>query len=468
MSDDNSESRELLIMSNPTDDYHMNLYVIVVVSIVLLIIFRAFFTFAETAVISLNDNKIKKMAEDNHKGAIRVVKLTSSPNNFFATFDFCATLCSLFIAGISAKSYTDILAININFYGISYIIRQIIALLIIIAVVGSIYIIFGDLIPKRIAVQTSEKIAFAVSAPLLFIYNLFKPVIFIMSSITSLFVKIMGFDPNGSEKKGTEEEIMMMVDAGEEKGFIEETAKDMIAGIFDFDDLTAGEVMTHRRDVVAVSDNSELNEAVNLAIKGGYSRIPVFHNDIDNIVGIIYVKDLLKYVCTNVPDVKVLDIMREPLFVPRTRKCSELFSEMTESKTQIVIVIDEYGGTEGILTMEDLVECIVGNIQDEYDNEDEYIKNLGDNKFLVDGSVSIDDIEENIGITIKDNNFETIAGLILEKIGHIPQNNEKPSVIIDNTIFTVDKIEDRRISKILIEKQINTDSIDESNKSSKL
>lgn len=457
MSDDSGGSIGLSLLANSYSDKEFNeeyiqLHIIVVVSIVLLIAFRAFFTFAETAIISLNDNKVKKMAEDNHKGAVRVMKLTSSPNKFFAAIELGVTLCSLFIAGISSKSYIDILAIAINFGNMPYFAKQIISLLIIITVIGFIYIVFGSLIPKRIAVQVSEKTAFRVSAPLLIIYNIFKPIIFVMSAVTGLFVRIFGFDPNGSEKKGTEEEIMMMVDAGEEKGFIEETAKDMIAGIFDFDDLTAGEVMTHRRDVVAVSDSSELNEAVNLAIKGGYSRIPVFHSDIDNIVGIIYVKDLLKYVCTNVPDIRVLDIMREPYFVPRSKKCSELFSEMTESKTQIVIVIDEYGGTEGILTMEDLVECIVGNIQDEYDNEDEFIKNLGDNKFLVDGSASIDDIEENIGITIGDNDFETIAGLILEKIGHIPEKDEKPSVIIDNAVFTIDKMEDRRIAKVLIEK----------------
>lgn len=443
------------IYTSPDTTDYGQIHIIVVISLIAFILFRAFLTLAETSITALNDAKVKKMADDGHKGAIRVVKLISSPNRFLATTELSVTLCSLFTAAVAAKSYTNLLTSIIQFPNMPYIIKQIIALLIIILAISFIYIVFGNLVPKRIAIQSSEKLAFSLSVPLLFIYNIFKPIIFIMSAITGIIVKLFGFDPNGKEEKVTEEEIMMMVDAGEEKGFIEESAKDMIAGIFDFDDITVAEVMTHRQDITSVSDSSQLNEAVELAVDTGYSRIPVFHDDIDNIIGIIYVKDLLKYVCTNIPkEIKVSDLMREPYFVPRSKKCSELFSEMTASKTQIAIVIDEYGGTEGLLTMEDLVECIVGNIQDEYDNEDEYIKRLEDNKFLVDGSVSIDDIEETIGITINNEECETIAGWIMEKLGHIPENNERPCLTVENTKFTVDKMDNRRISKILIEKQV--------------
>ena len=179
----------------------------------------------------------------------------------------------------------------------------------------------------------------------------------------------------------------MMVDVGEQKGVIQNSAKDMIANIFEFDDTTVTEIMTHRTDMTAVEDTSSISEAVNLSIENGYSRIPVYHEDLDDIVGIVYVKDLLKYVCSQMPEeTKLTDVMRGASFIPETKRCSELFAEMTASKTQMAIIVDEYGGTEGLVTMEDLVEAIVGNIQDEYDNEEEEIHKVNDNTFTVDGT----------------------------------------------------------------------------------
>ncbi len=264
---------------------------------------------------------------------------------------------------------------------------------------------------------------------------------------------MFGLDPNLPEQPVTEEEILMMVDAGEEKGVIGESAKDMISNIFDFNDITASEVMTHRTEVEAIEDTSSIQDVVNLSIQMGFSRIPVFHEDLDNILGIIYVKDLLKYVGSSLgEETKITDLMRPAYFVPETIRCSQLFKEMTEYRTQIAIIVDEYGGTEGIITLEDLLESIVGNIQDEYDHEEEEIHKVSDNKFTVDGVTSIDEVSELVGFDLPEGDYDTIAGLVVETLGRIPKPNEHPSIQIRNLTLTVQEVEERRISKILVEK----------------
>lgn len=266
----------------------------------------------------------------------------------------------------------------------------------------------------------------------------------------NIFTKIFGGDHSV-----TEQEILRMVDEGEESGAIKNEAKSMIENIFSFDDTSAGEIMTHRTEMTAVEDTDSLQCAVNKVINSGYSRIPVFHKDIDNIVGALYAKDLLKYVCKTVPDnFKLTDITRDVMFVPKSKNCSELFAEMISTKKQLAIVVDDYGGTEGLITMEDLIEAIVGNIQDEYDNEEEDIKKLSDKAFTADGSMPIEEVEEIIGETLSNESDEdTLAGYILDKLGHIPKRGEKPVITVGNITFTVTSVEDRRIARVLIVKK---------------
>ena len=250
-----------------------------------------------------------------------------------------------------------------------------------------------------------------------------------------------------------EEEILSLVEEGQEKGLIEDDTKSIIENVFDFDDTVAYEIMTHRRDMVAIEDTETLENAVNIAVESGYSRIPVYHDDIDSIIGVLYVKDLLKYVTNEVPkNFRISDIIRKVLFVPRTKDCRSLFSQMNKEKTQIAIIVDEYGGTEGLITLEDLIEDILGNIQDEYDHEEEEIKQISDKKFHVDGSTSIEDVEQLIGEDIYDDDSDTIAGFMLTMLGNVPDVDEHPEVSHKGFKFTVLKVEDRRIEDILIEK----------------
>lgn len=255
-------------------------------------------------------------------------------------------------------------------------------------------------------------------------------------------------------KEVTEEEILDLIDAGEESGSVEEHEKNRIENIFDFSDRTVGEVMTHRIDITALEDTASLDETVRLAIETGYSRIPVYHDDIDSIIGVLYVKDLLKFVIGASKDKFSLgSIVRKVPFVPKSKSCEALFALMRDEKVQMAVVVDEYGGTEGVITLEDLVEEILGNIQDEFDDEDENIRKLSVNSFSVDGMTSVEEVEELTGEELHaPEDCETIAAFILERLGRIPQAGEKPALKAGNLILTVSSIEDRRIAQVLIMK----------------
>ena len=313
--------------------------------------------------------------------------------------------------------------------------------------------VLGELVPKRIAMQKYEKISFKVAGILSFVMAIFKPFIKILSVTTNIIVRILGLDPNANEENVTEEEILMLVDAGEEKGVIEESQKEMINNIFEFDDLLASDVMTHRTDIIAVEINDDFSEVISKAMKAGYSRIPVYEEDLDNIKGIIYIKDLLGYVGKSIPkSLTISDIMRTPNFFPETKRCGDLFNEMTEKHLQMVFVCDEYGGISGIVTIEDLLESIVGNMQDEYDNEEEEIEQINDTTYHLDGTSDIEEVEEILGIKFPEGDYDTVGGFIMSELGRIPSEDESPIIEYGGYSFRVDEVDERRIEQITAEK----------------
>ncbi len=419
-----------------------------------LILVNAFFAMSEIAIISLNDAKIEKMADEGHKKAKLVLKLTSNSTRFLSTIQIGVTLAGFLSSASAATSFAEMLTGAITkLTGVSENIISPISVVVITLIISYFSLVFGELAPKRIGMQVPEKVAFAVVKPLLVISKITTPFVKFLSLSTNAVVRILGFDPNADEEVVTEEEIRMMVDVGGEKGVIEDTQKEMINNIFEFDDLDAGDIMTHRTDVIAADINTvTLDEFMGLAIEYGRSRIPLYDEDIDNIVGIVYVKDLLKYVGKEVKAKGTLkNIMREPYFIPETKACGELFKEMSSRKIQMAVVVDEYGGTAGILTLEDIVEAIMGNIQDEYDQEDEEISKIDDNTFTVDGTIDIEEIDELIGKELPEGDYETLAGFIMDELQCIPKDGEMNEVIFENVKFTVLKVDDKRIEKIKVE-----------------
>lgn len=426
-----------------------------IVLLIVLILINAFFAASEIAIITLNDNKVRKMAEDGDKRAKRVLKLTKDSSRFLATIQVGVTLAGFLTSAAASQTFAGKLADAFAFLPIPYDVLFGISTVLVTLFLSYFSLVFGELVPKKIAMQRAEALSFKFAGILNGISSFFHPFISFLTVSTNLVLKLMGYDPHQNEQTVTEEEILMMVDQGEEKGVIGESAKDMISNIFDFSDATVDEAMTHRTDVTAVEDTATIQDVVNLSLEEGFSRIPVYHEDLDNIVGILYVKDLLKYVGKQTDDhIPLTSLMRSVYFVPETKQCSQLLAEMIERKLQIAIIVDEYGGTEGLITMEDLLESIVGNIQDEYDHEEEDIYQVGENKFTVDGTTPIDEISDLVGVELPEGEYDTVAGLIVENLGHIPKPEEHPSIDIDCLTLTVLAVEDRRIAKVLIEKHV--------------
>ena len=419
--------------------------------LIILILLNAFFSLSEIAIITLNDKKIKKMADDGHTKAIKVLNLIKNYGDFLATIQVGVTLSGFLTSASASKSFSEPISRSLSFLNIPYEILDGISTFIVTIILSYFSLVLGELVPKKIAMQYSETVSFKVVNILIFTSKLFKPFIKLLSSSTNIIIKIFGISPEANEKTVTEEEILMLVDAGEEKGIIEQKAKDMIENIFDFDNIVAEEIMTHRTDIVAAENNMSIKEVLQISIKTGKSRIPIFKEDLDNIIGILYVKDILKFVAKeNLKNISIKDIIRPVMFIPNSKRCDEIFNDFTSNKIQIAIVVDEYGGTEGLITMEDLVESILGNIQDEYDHENEEIHRINDNTFTVDGTTPIYEIEETFKIKIPKGNYDTIAGFITSKLGKIPKKNSNEYVSIENTKFIAYDVTDRKISKVRV------------------
>lgn len=419
-----------------------------------LILINAFFASGEIAIISLNDSKLKRQAEAGDKKARILCNLTNEPSKFLATIQVGVTLAGLFASAFAADSFSEPFASLFAFTGLSVGFRNTISLFIITIILSVFTLVFGELVPKRIAMRYYDKVSYFAAVPLGFIYTFLRPFVWFLAMSTNGFLRLFGIKPGDEPEEITEEEIRLLVDVGNEKGFIEESQKDMINNIFEFDDLDASDVMTHRTELTAVKKDSPISEIIKLSIEEGYSRIPVFEDDLDNIIGVIYVKDLLILVGKESPkDDPISKYMRPILFVPETGRCGDLLKEFIAKKIHIAVVIDEYGGTAGLVTMEDLLEAIVGNIQDEYDNEEEEISRLDDKTFTIDGSTDLDEISDQLEIEIdSDGDFDTLGGLIINELGRIPGIDEKPTIILDNISFTVIEMDDKRISKVRVEK----------------
>ncbi|MBR5321410.1 MAG: HlyC/CorC family transporter [Clostridia bacterium] len=430
--------------------------IIKIVTLFALIFVNAFFSMSEMAIVTLNDNKIDKMASEGNKKAKQIQKLTENTSSFLSTIQIGVTLAGFLTSATAAQSFAEMLASAISKTAIVNVIPVGIisgfSTVVITLIMSYFSLVLGELVPKKIAMNKPEKMAFMAVPILTFVAKVTKPIVKFLALSTNGVLRLIGIDPHADEEVVTEEEIRMLVDVGGEKGVIEDTQIEMINNIFEFDDIDVADIMTHRTDMVCIDEDEPLSEAVKLSIENGFSRIPVFEEDPDKIVGIVYIKDFLKYVGTNLPKTKTVKDMMHPVYcVPETKRCGELFTEMTEKRVQIAVVIDEYGGTAGIVTLEDLLESIVGNIQDEYDQEDEEISIINDTVFEVDGITDIEEVEEHIGKTFPDGDYDTIGGYIISVLGFLPEDGQMNEVQFENVKFTVLSVEERRIDKVKIE-----------------
>ncbi len=418
--------------------------------LIALIIINAFFTLGETAVIGLNDAKLRRQAEEGEKSARRLFRLTDNPSRFLSAVQLGVTLSGMFAAAVSASFFAGPLAEAMAGAAAPSAGLYTAALVVVTLALSCLMLVFGQLVPKRIAAKYPEQIAHKISGILSLILLVLRPLAALLSLCANLVVRLFGISPQDEEEQITEEEIRMLVDVGEENGSIEEIEREMINNIFEFDDRMVVEVMTPRSDMFAVENDTELDELLTVAIRSGHSRIPVYSQSVDDIVGILYVKDLLPLLMMD--DRSGFDIqaaMRKPLFVPESTRCDDLFAQFTAKKLHMAVVVDEYGGTGGIVTMEDLVESILGSIQDEYDNEEEEAEQLSEDLFVLDGSMTIDDTERLLDIELTDDtDYETIGGLLVERLDHIPSPDEHPTVELSGFRFRAEESDERRIIRI--------------------
>ena len=413
--------------------------------LVILILLNAYFAATEIAFISLNDAKIEKKAKEGNKKAKQIQKMLKNPSKFLATIQIGITLAGFLSSAFASDAFAGMLAPKLNelMPFISINVWQNISIVIITIILSFFTLVFGELVPKRLAMKYYEKISYATIGVIKAISVITAPFVKLLTWATNIVSKIFGVGEQ-EEEIVTEEEIKMMVDQGEEKGSIEENEKELINNVFEFNDIVASEIMTHRTDMYAIEIEQDLYEILDEIDEYKYSRIPVYRDSIDNIEGILFLKDILKSVSMR-KKIKIADIIREAYFVPETKPIDEIFKELQANKMQMAIVVDEYGGTAGVLTMEDILEELVGNIFDEYDDIEFEYKKLDENTYLIDGSISLYELKKILNVELPEGDYETLSGYLIEKLGRLPEEGEYPVIEDEKLTYKIQEYEDKRI-----------------------
>lgn len=415
-----------------------------IIVLAILILINAFFAATEIAFISLNDAKIEKQAKEGNKKAKQIKKMLREPSKFLATIQIGITLAGFLSSAFAADAFADDLAPMLqNLIPLGLTVWRNISIILITIILSYFSLIFGELVPKRLAMRNSEKIAFGTIGIIRTISIITAPFVKLLTASTNGVSKLFGISGT-DEETVTEEEIRMMVDVGEEKGSIKEEERELINNVFEFNDKVVSEIMIHRKDIYAIDINSDIDNILKELDEYKYSRIPVYEENIDNIVGMLFIKDLLANV-NKKEKVKIAKIIREPYFVSENKPIDELFRDLQKNKHQLAIVLDEYGGTAGLVTMEDIIEELVGNIFDEYDEEEKEFEKIDDNTFLISGSVSIHDLRKILGVEIPEGEYDTLSGYLIELLGRIPSDDEKPVIETKRVTYKIEDYEEKRI-----------------------
>ncbi|MBE6855683.1 MAG: HlyC/CorC family transporter [Ruminococcus sp.] len=433
---------------------HSRIWIYAVV-LAVAVLLRGWMAACESAVTEVKDGKVRGMEEQN-PAYRRLAKLIDRPQKLLLSFAMHRSLSIVLISVLSVlvcdAAFGD--RIMAAAHSAERIVLRVGVIAVLSAVVSCLLTVLTELFPKRLVEKNTERFALRNSGAVGVMIALMTPFAYASYGLNFVFCKLFGLKTTLVQDTVTEEEIRLLVDAGNETGAIEESEREMINNIFEFDDVTVADVMTHRTDFVSADISAKIGDIVYLAINEGFSRIPVYEGTVDSILGIIYVKDLLCLVgCEHCEDFTLRNFLREVLFVPDTGKCRDVFQQMRREKQHMAIVVDEYGGTAGLVTMEDLLEEIVGNIQDEYDDEAADLEQIAETEYIVDGAADPEEILPKLGATIPEENcYETMSGLVVDILGRIPTEGETPSVEYQSLRLTVLETEDNWISKLRVER----------------
>ncbi|MBC1779118.1 hemolysin family protein [Listeria booriae] len=422
--------------------------IVQLILIAVLTLLNAFFASAEMALVSLNKNRVRSQAEQGDKKAVLLVKLIDDPSRFIATIQVGITLAGFFSSAAAATSIASVL--GTRFGGTAF--ANEMAVVVVTIILSYITLVFGELYPKRIALQKAEAISRFAVRPILIISTILTPFVKFLSLSTNVLVKLTRMDKGASDEKMTREEMQLIIETGRRDGAIENAELAMLRGVFEMDTIYAKEVMVPRTDSFMIDANEDSSVLVDKLLEKNFSRIPVYLDDMDSVYGILHMKDFFaaarKYGFDNI-DVKLL--VKEAFFVPETIFVDDLLKEMQKSHNQMAILMDEYGGVAGLVTVEDLLEEIVGEIDDEYDAITDEVKMLDARTFIVEGGMAIDDFNERFHVTLPDKGIDTIAGFVLTQIKTIPEDDDEVILEYEQFTFIVTEMKDSRIIAMRVE-----------------
>lgn len=423
----------------------------------ILILINAFFAATEIAVISLNDNLLRKQAEEGNKKAAKVLKVVAHPTRFLSTIQIGITLAGFLGSAFAAENFagriTDWAVAQFAIDATAAGTVNALAVIFITVVLSFFTLVFGELVPKRIAMQKGEKIAYFACGIVAVLAVVMRPIIWFLTASTNGVLRLLHMDPNAEGEEVSEEEIRMLMDIGEEKGAIESGEKQMIENIFEFNNMTAEDVMLHRTDVVMVWVNDTDSEIVHTIEETGLSRYPVYEEDADDVIGILNSRDYFLNARREDPR-PLRELLRDAYFVPESVRTDVLFRDMQEKKVHLAVVVDEYGGTSGIITMEDLLEEIVGKIYDEFDPQAEQeIMPLEPNLWRISGSADLEEVSAALSVSIpEDDEYDTLGGLVFAQLSVIPEDGSHPEVDVAGLHIQVERLEERRVVWALVSK----------------
>ena len=423
-----------------------------IVLIFILTLVNAFFAASEMALIAADKNKIQEKADEGNKKAKLILKIWEDQSRFLSTIQVGITFAGFFSSAFAATGISTRLANFFKSQGILYSDR--LAIIIITILLSFFTLVFGELVPKRVALNHAEKFSLFAVGTIDIFAKITKPFVFLLSVSTNFVLKLLGIDTNNVEEKITMEDLRSIVSVGQQQGVINPIEKGMIDSIIGFDDKLAEEIMTARTEVFMIDVEDDINEYIEELAQMQYSRIPVYENNVDNIIGILYVKDLLKASLEgDFKNINIREILRPAYFVPERKNINDLFLDLKASRNHIAILIDEYGGFSGIVTMEDLIEEIVGDIDDEYDYDEPEITQVNAKSYLVKGSVSIKDLNTRLNTELDEEteDYDSVGGLVINELGYIPEDGDNSSVLVDGIRFTIVEVEDNRISQLKVE-----------------
>ncbi|EGT4232488.1 TPA: HlyC/CorC family transporter [Clostridioides difficile] len=405
-----------------------------IIFLIVLLIGSAFFSASETALMSLSKIRIRYMQDEGVKGAKLVSSLIENPNKLLSSILVGNNVVNIAATSISTSLFIGLMG------------EKGVALAT--AVMTVLVLIFGEITPKTIAANNSEKVSLLVSKPIKAIIFILRPIVWIFNIITNIIFKLFGITNKGAKSFITEEELKTMVNVSHEEGVLEMEEREIINNVFEFGDMQAKNAMVQRIDMVAIDMEDSYDEIIQVFKTEKLSRMPVYEETIDDIVGILNIKDIIFLSDEEIESFDIKNYMREPFFTYEFKKITQLLEEMKLEKSQMAIVVDEYGGTSGLLTIEDLVEVIVGDIEDEYDEEEDEIQVIKEDEYIVDGSTKIGDVNELIGVNLESDEFDSIGGFIIGHLSRLPEENEV--IEVDNIRFCIESIEKNRIKKIRI------------------